>query len=428
MKSTTMTSAVAAAVLATAFTASALPTVSDVTMSQDSSRKVTISYVLTGEDGIVTVDIQTNFTDEAGIHWVSIGPENLKGFGGDVHRLVQPTTGTERRTMTWHPDVSWPGERIDTATARAVVTAWDKKSPPDWMIVHLLAPYDVTYYPFAEMIPDGITAFKYKTEYMPFRKIPAKGVTYWAGTPATRTDDDTNKRHQVLFTYDYYMAVYEMTVSQFNTYTGTALDTSNIKPKTLWEKYFVTAWRGTGDGAKWPTYNADGSLDWVTSHKVAAGSNIDKFRQKTGLEADLPTEAEFDFACRAGSQGLYYATCVEDREYGYTGAVADLARCSQGDSAKPIEVGTFNPNVWGLYDMLGNAKEACLDYYVAFGTTYADQTKVYVDPAGPTGTSGTSKTVFAGGDCKYGVSCGVRTGLASNTYEADGIRLCVPLR
>ena len=224
------------------------------------------------------------------------------------------------------------------------------------------------------------------------------------------------------------MAVYEMTVSQFNTYTGTALDTSSIIPKTHWQNYAVTTWRGSGDGANWPTYNGDGTLDWATSHKVDSDSRIGIFRQKTGLEADLPTEHEFDFACRAGSQGEKYATCEADREYGYTGSFDDIARCSKGENARPIEVGAFLPNAWGLYDMLGNAKEACLDYYDAFANTYPDQTKVYVNPAGPTGTSGSSATVFAGGDPQWGVSCGVRNGLANNTYGFDGLRLCVPLR
>jgi formylglycine-generating enzyme required for sulfatase activity len=65
----------------------------------------------------------------------------------------------------------------------------------------------------------------------------------------------------------------------------------------------------------------------------------------------LPTEAEWEFACRAGSK---------DYRYGDLGSIAWYKDNSDG---KTHEVGTKDPNAWGLYDMLGNVWEWCNDIY-----------------------------------------------------------------
>ena len=86
MKSTMLLSA---ALMASS--ALAAPLVDNVVLSQDNSRKVKITYKLTGEQAIVTVDIQTN--------GVSIGEANLTHFAGDVNRVVQPSKdGSDIRT------------------------------------------------------------------------------------------------------------------------------------------------------------------------------------------------------------------------------------------------------------------------------------------------------------------------------------------
>lgn len=90
----------------------------------------------------------------------------------------------------------------------------------------------------------------------------------------------------------------------------------------------------------------------------------------------LPTEAEWECACRAGTTGPRYGNLVGIAAYGRTAA--------QGTA----EVGGKAPNAWGLYDTLGNVWEWCADWH---GPYTGDD----IDPRGP--DTGTSRVVRGGG-------------------------------
>lgn len=278
-------------------TVCAAPVVSDVVMKQDPGTcHVTVTYRLADDPGVITLDIQTNYTDGAEVGWASIGPENMRGFGGDVHQVVQPTEGDEVRTIHWSPDVYWPGPPRIVGTTRAVVTAWATNAPPDYMIVHLMEPYDISYYPHVEMVPDGITNIKYKGEYMPFRKIPAKGVIWWAGMPTNHACYHVmSKLHRVMLNNDFYMAVYELTSAQYDTFRYGA--PTDVRRPAAGVRY--TYLRGSTAGLNWPTFDEKGNFDWETSHGVDPSSRLGQMREAIGLEFDLPTEHQWEYACRA---------------------------------------------------------------------------------------------------------------------------------
>lgn len=76
--------------------------------------------------------------------------------------------------------------------------------------------------------------------------------------------------------------------------------------------------------------------------------------QKSGSHGNvyrLPTEAEWEYACRAGTQGIRY------------GEVDQIAWYKGNSGGETHEVGTKEPNAWGLYDTLGNVWEWCSDIY-----------------------------------------------------------------
>ena len=438
-----MKSSIMTFLLATmAVQAVAAPVVSNVSMTQiPNTCLVTVKYQLSGDPGVITLDIQTNYVENAETKWASIGPENMLGFGGDVHQVVQPTAGDEYRTIYWHPETYWPGPPKTAGTARAVVTAWATNAPPDYMIVHLVEPYDVTYYPYVEMVPDGIADIKYKGEYMPMRKIPAKGVVWWAGMPTNHVCyDAASKIHRVMLTDDYYIGVYEVTAAQANAIDNGAPGTNRL-PKT-WSS--MNAYRGGTAGLNWPSFDLQGNFDRDVSHGVDSTSRLGKMRARIGLPFDLPTEHQWEYACRAGSPGTSYVDTVPTLSGIGTEVACRICRNKSNINQADCEgltndtatVGSYEPNAWGLYDMLGNVHEACLDWYESWETLYPDVTKVYVDPVGPPRGDKT-RLAYRGGKYDtlptsglYAMSISMRISMArkwNDVWQYEGARLCVTL-
>ena len=112
---------------------------------------------------------------------------------------------------------------------------------------------------------------------------------------------------------------------------------------------------------------------------------IERLNQATGLKFRLPTDAEWEYAARAGSDATYsfgdYAAALN--QYAWFG--------EDYTSGSPHPVGEKQPNAWGLYDMYGNVWEWVHDWY---GETYYRHSPE-VDPTGP--ASGTEHVRRGGG-------------------------------
>jgi formylglycine-generating enzyme required for sulfatase activity len=89
----------------------------------------------------------------------------------------------------------------------------------------------------------------------------------------------------------------------------------------------------------------------------------------------LPTEAQWEYACRAGSTTRY---CFGDDEK----QLGEYAWYNANSSVKTHPVGAKKANAWGIYDMHGNVVEFCQDWYAPYGT------QVATDPSGPSTGSG----------------------------------------
>jgi len=379
------------AALAASTSFAAVPNVdqSAVTIAQDSqSRLVTVGYTLTGESAVITVDFQTNAVANAETGWTSIGEANFTNTTGDVNQVVPEG----EHSICWQPKQSWPDQVIDAGKFRAVVKAWATNAPPDYCAVCLLSDADIQtrqnsdvtfnpvrrcYYVSSNAVPGGVQATQYKTDYLLLRKVPAAGVVWRMGA-AGSTSGETYA-HRVRLSRDYYIGIYEMTIGQYTTVGGTASGTAT-KPvgSVTWARL-----RGTYSSYPWP--DSEGN----PQHNVATDSILGKLRARSGIDSfDLPTEAQWEYACRAGT-GTPYAN-------GGGSASADckiMGWCQDEVNGVLQSVGLKRPNNWGIYDMHGNVAEWVLDWYADFTAEMA--ATITDDPIGP--ATGSQK-LWRGGD------------------------------
>jgi formylglycine-generating enzyme required for sulfatase activity len=195
--------------------------------------------------------------------------------------------------------------------------------------------------------------------------------------------------HEVEITRAFAVASHEVTLGQFAAFVA---DTGHVtdaeKDGNAWGFDSKTGRYVRGRQYSW------GYVGWsqTESHPVVNVSWNDAMsfcawlRRKENAVYDLPTEAEWEYVCRAGASGRYH--CGDDAEsLVHVGNVADASyhrRFPRGTTVRGDDghvftapVGQFAPNAWGLYDMHGNVWEWCKDGR----RTYQDQ--AIKDPSGP---------------------------------------------
>jgi formylglycine-generating enzyme required for sulfatase activity len=202
--------------------------------------------------------------------------------------------------------------------------------------------------------------------------------TFMMGSPESeegRQKEET--QHEVTISKDYYLGVYEVTQAQYEKVMGKN------------PSYF--------QGAKVGNENADLPVDnvsWDDTVEFCKRLSDLPEEKKAGRLYRLPTEAEWEYACRAGSKTAY---AFDDEE----GLLPEYGWFERNSSDRTHTVGLLGPNAWGLYDMHGNVWECCSD-------RYGDYPKGAVsDPSGP--KVGSSR-VYRGGSW-YDVAASCRSAL-----------------
>jgi len=382
-----------------------------VSISQDSrSRNITVDYELEGEPAIITVDFVRMSTGR------SIGAEKFANVCGDVNRKVLPG----KHVIKWHP--SEGGELFASGELDARVSVWPTNAPPDYLVADLLTTNVVRFYVSTNAFPGGFGSDRYKTRDLVMRRIPAAGIKWRQGMPSTqpRTQGVCGNRY-VTLSEDYYIGVYEFTVGQnsciYNANTGIPTSFSKLPKGDL----STDSLRGAveADGSEYGKYNwpADG-------HNVNPSSIIGKIRGVTGLPFDLPTEAQWEYACRAGSRYVtYFGTYDDSWNIGTKGNPYGWTQTSGVSAAQ--EVGMLTPNAWMLYDMHGNLWERCLDWY-GEGRTVTEVS----DPKGPYSNANNRRLLKGGvyNDTWTAAQQGINSYHAANgSYSVQGARLCCPI-
>ena len=345
------------------------PVVSVTGMTQDAdTRAVTISYTLANAPAVVTLDIQTNAVVEGSTVWASIGGAHIQNFdpGSAVFKKIAEDGAY---TIIWHPDRSWPDNLVANGGARAVMTAWAMNDTPDYMVVPLIATYggETEYYPDETYLPQGLLGnVRYRTSTLVMRRIHARNIPWTMGGVMVPGQAASAEAHSAMLTNDYYIGVFPITQTQWSI-VGSEIPSSNVfsneGARAMRPINYIT--RGNC------RYNSRG--DWPLP--PGGTSFLGRLRTCTGLDFDLPTEGEWEFACRVGGQvaegqwndgsAILAATDEADANLPgrnkYNGG-SDATVTVDEDGGTAI-VGSYAPNAWGLYDMHGNVWEWCLDWY-----------------------------------------------------------------
>jgi formylglycine-generating enzyme required for sulfatase activity len=157
---------------------------------------------------------------------------------------------------------------------------------------------------------------------------------------------------------------------------------------------------------------ADSTLPMTMVSYAEALGFAARLSELTGDVYALPTEAQWEYACRAGSDGPY---CFADN----AGRLQDYAWFADNSEDRVHPVGGKLSNAWGLFDMHGNVWEWCLDLWHADGH----------DPSAtndPVGTRGFTRNIRGG--CYYSAAQAVRSAKrfgynATNRFESVGFRV-----
>ena len=208
--------------------------------------------------------------------------------------------------------------------------------------------------------------------------IPAG--SFRIGSPESETDRQANEALMAkLQVPAFYMSAHEITYDQFLAFREKDFDS----PEATQANYQIDA-----VSRPTPPYldftNGMGSRDGfpaVSMTQQAALRYCKWLYQKTGVFYRLPTEAEWEYACRAGSNTAYYYGDDAD-------ALEQYAWYFDNANDKYQKVGQKKPNAWGLFDMLGNVAEYTADQYHKDRTGFIDPKSPQVIMSMPKGTYG----------------------------------------
>ncbi|MBR4612686.1 MAG: SUMF1/EgtB/PvdO family nonheme iron enzyme, partial [Kiritimatiellae bacterium] len=366
---------------------------SSVSLSLDDNGIAFVRYRLTGAPAIVTFDIEHR--DPNG-DWTSIGVP-FDTLTGDANRLVQPDSSAFKE-IRWDANRDSADLSFTNGLLRARVTAWDKAAPPDYMVIDLNT-FEESFYETADHIPlGGLVNDHYRTNALVMRRIHAAGETFVMGQATSNSEAAScvdsfspanASQHWVSLTNDFYMAVFETTQAQhrkLGASSSRSKDTSDSRKPVDGISYLRLRMASTGTAS---------DIDWPTTGS-AVGGDLAAIRARTGIEFDIPTEAEWEFACRAGTATAYYnggeftgpttGTPSLTNIAWYTKNRDDESITDDGGKLGGLQVvGHKEPNAWGLYDMCGNASEWCKDY----AASYDASEQPAIAPTGP--VSGTAR-------------------------------------
>ena len=320
------------------------------------------------------VDIDYTITGDASGLKLEVGVEDKQT--GNTYTptkffsVLPVTTGKHR--ITW----STEAEGVTIVSTNVAVTLTLVNTDPAvvnnnlYYVIDLSGGTSAESYPVTTLAapPSGVWSDEYKTTKLVLRRIEAGAFKM-------------NGSYDVTISQPFYMGVFEVTQKQYELVTGNKPSCYEGDARPI-------------ERVSWNTIRGDSNTyNWPNVKTVDANSFIGRLRAKTGLTIDLPTEAQWEYACRAGTTSSYNNGGYSESDLATLGRYSSNLNDGRGGYSEHTKVGSYAPNAWGLYDMHGNVSEWCLDWNGSLTNSS--------DPQGP--ASG-SYRVIRGGSWYYEAS------------------------
>jgi formylglycine-generating enzyme required for sulfatase activity len=175
-------------------------------------------------------------------------------------------------------------------------------------------------------------------------------------------------QHRVRLTKPYYLGMYEVTQAEYERVMGTNPSSFSRSGSSSHKVYGQDTSRFPVEGVSW-----EDAMEFCRRLSALSGE------QAAGRVYRLPTEAEWEFACRAGTTTpFHFGSWLNGREANCDGNYPHGTRTKGACLERPTKVGSYAANGFDLYDMHGNVWEWCSDWYDGYASTAVDDPRVSV--------------------------------------------------
>ena len=402
MKLTSTLKSVAAAALTTAALASDGVTI-DVTKVQQRypwNGLVDIDYTITRDQGESALD-PAKYSVEITV----VNCDETPAVTNVAHVFRQGalpvSDGTHR--VTWDANAEGVNFKAQNVKVFAEIVHYAEK----YMVIDVSAGPEATVYPVTYLngLPEGgLNTEEYKGDKIALRLIPPGSFVMGSPTTESGRNAASEVQHAVAITKPFYIGIFQITQKQYANVmdkrpSTDAKDDADRDYHPV-ETVSYNIIRGTAN-------KSTHQYDWPWTNEVDAASFMGKLRAKCkewdGVDYtkdvaglfDLPTDAQWEYACRAGRTSAYNNG---------GNAEADLRQLGCYRNNRPATfhsvVGSYLPNAWGIYDMHGNVFERCLDW---FQEDVQNIESPSVDPVGP--DTGSARVTRSGSWNQFASGC-----------------------
>ena len=332
-------------------------------------------------NGLVDVDFKIGGDSVADLFKVEVHAAYAGGTKKVIGRtyLEEPLRGPGWNRLTWDFGADCPETKADDLQVAVVATPISRAqldAQDVYMVIDLSSGPDSTRYPvrYTTTAPTLVPT----NDLVACAADPNRTTKLWLKRVKANTYPfhDTSKGDPWFNVHlsPYYIGMFELTQKQW----ALVMD--------AWPSKFTNETYRAARPVEQINYeDVIGHNNWPNDRTVSANSFVGKMRARTGLATfNLPTEAQWECACRSGSKESY----ISGLKFRYAKTVAkpeSQLDYNEDPTSGTALVGSYGSNYWGFYDFYGNVMEMCLDAYLADASlkTYYGDADPVEDPVGP---------------------------------------------